>query len=298
MVVYNSENINDKNIDKVLKGDANSSTEKNNARNTPRIITIASGKGGVGKTNLAINLAISFHRMGKKVLVMDADLGLANVNIILGIVPKYNLYNVLKGQKTLKEIVIDTPYGIKIIAGASGFYQLANLDNDKRMAFINSLIALRSADIIIIDTGAGVSFNVISFLLAADDMIIITTPEPTAITDAYGIIKSIASAGGSEKRIKLVVNKVDKEIKGKKIADRVINIATRFLNVEIDNIGYIFDDEIVPKSVNRQKPFLYLAPKSKASICVDNIARRLVEVQEEEKPKGLKKFIKTLFGTS
>jgi len=285
--------------DEIIVGEGNNNkvSESINdiAGKGPRVITISSGKGGVGKTNLAINLGIAFHNMGKKVLVMDADLGLANVNVVLGVVPKYNLYNVLKGQKTLKEIVISTPYGIKIIAGASGFYQLANISDDKKREFVNSLLALNSADIIIVDTGAGVSDNVISFLLAADDMIVITTPEPTAITDAYGIIKTIASTGGVGRTVKLVINRVDKEIQGKKIADRVINIASKFLDISIENIGFIFDDDIVGKSVSKQKPFLSLAPKSKASICVERIAKKLDDSYQEEEPKGLKKFIKTLF---
>jgi flagellar biosynthesis protein FlhG len=262
----------------------------------PRIITISSGKGGVGKTNFAINLGIAFYNMGKKVLVMDADLGLANVNVVLGIVPKYNLYNVLKGQKKIKDIVIDTPYGIKIIAGASGFYQLATINNDKKKEFLSSLMALNSADIIIIDTGAGISENVISFLLAADEMIIITTPEPTSITDAYGIIKTIASMSGSKKNIKLIINRVEKEIQAKRISDRISNIAEKFLDVKLENLGYILEDEIVSKAVKKQKPFLYLAPKCKASICVERIAKRFEETQYEEEPKGLKKFIRTLFG--
>lgn len=269
---------------------------KKNSIKSPRVITIASGKGGVGKTNLSINIGIAFHQMGKKVLVMDADLGLANVNVILGLVPKYNLYNVLKGQKKIKEVVLNTPYGIKIIAGASGFYQLANINTEKRIEFIKALQSLNTADIIIIDTAAGISESVVSFLLAADDMIIITSPEPTAITDAYGIIKTIASVGGNSKGIKLVINRVEREIQGKKIADRVSNIANKFLNVQIENIGYIFEDAIVTKAVKRQKPFIVLAPKSKASICVEKIAKRLYDIQQREEPKGLRKFIRTLFG--
>lgn len=278
--------------------DDNRLIDGNNKEKGPRIITISSGKGGVGKTNIAINLGIAFHKLGKKVLVMDADLGLANVNVILGIVPKYNLYSVLKGQKKIKDIVIDTPYGIKIIAGASGFHQLANIDYEQKRDFVNSLIALKSADIIIIDTGAGISDNVISFLLAADDMIIVTTPEPTSITDAYGIIKTVATLNNNdEATIRLVVNRVDTEIKGKKIADRVINIASRFLNINIESLGYVFDDDIVSKAVNKQKPFMMLAPKSKASICIERLAQKLEDFQLTDEPKGLKRFIRTLFGT-
>ena len=157
-----------------------------------RIITVASGKGGVGKTNVATNLALSYAALGKKVILMDADLGLANVNVVLGVIPKYNLYHVIRKQKKMTDILMDTEYGIRIVAGASGFAKIANLTEEERHSFIEELQHLSEADIIIIDAGAGVSNNVIAFVAAADEAIIVTTPEPTAITDAYGIIKIIA----------------------------------------------------------------------------------------------------------
>ena len=174
------------NLRKMMKsGAANKSNPKT------RVITISSGKGGVGKTNIAVNLGIAFAELGKKVVVMDADLGLANVNVLLGIIPKYNLFQLIKKQKTMKDIIIDTEYGIEIIAGASGFSKIANLNEEERGAFIRELDVLSYADIVIVDTGAGVSQNVLDFIVATDEAIIITTPEPTAITDAYGIIKII-----------------------------------------------------------------------------------------------------------
>ncbi|HTP58845.1 MAG TPA: AAA family ATPase, partial [Spirochaetia bacterium] len=154
------------------------------ARKSTRIIAVSSGKGGVGKTNIAINLALAYAQAGKKVIVMDADLGLANVNVVLGVIPRYNLYHLIRKQKTLAEILVETTYGIKIIAGASGFSKIANLSEDERRDFISELAALSNADILIIDCAAGVSNNVISFIAAADDALIVTTPEPTAITDA------------------------------------------------------------------------------------------------------------------
>jgi flagellar biosynthesis protein FlhG len=142
-----------------------------------RIIAVASGKGGVGKTNLSVNLAIAYAKMGKKVIVMDADLGLANVNVMLNMIPKYNLYHVIRKQKTMREIILDTEYGIQIVAGASGFSKIANLSDEERQSFISELYTLSQADIIIIDTAAGVSANVLGFVAAADDAIIVTTPE-------------------------------------------------------------------------------------------------------------------------
>lgn len=262
-------------------------------RNQTRIITVSSGKGGVGKTNIAINLAIAFAEIGKKVVVMDADLGLANVNVILGIIPKYNLYHVIKKQKQIRDIIVDTQYGIQIIAGASGFAQLANLDEEERGAFIEGLKDLGYADIIIVDTGAGVSQNVLSFLRAADEAIIITTPEPTAITDAYGIIKSISTEANGP-NIKLVVNRVNSVMEGKKVAERVINIAGQFLNIKVNNLGFVFEDNVVPRAVIKQDPFIKSAPNSKASQSIKHLMSRLENIEYRE-DGGFGKFLRSVF---
>ncbi|MDR2479097.1 MAG: MinD/ParA family protein [Treponema sp.] len=243
---------------------------------TARIITVTSGKGGVGKTNLSVNMAIAFARIGKKVVVMDADLGLANVNVMLKMVPKYNLYHVIKKQKTIREIMVETEYGISIVAGASGFSQIANMGDDERQDFINELDTLSSADIVIIDTSAGVSSNVLDFIAAADDAVIITTPEPTAITDAYGIIKIIATEYDTlNMGLKLVVNRAKSSAQAKSVADRMINIAGQFLNLKVDYLGFIYDDLAVPQAVQRQKPFMVTDPKSKASLCVQHLVERM-----------------------
>jgi len=260
----------------------------------PRTIAISSGKGGVGKTSLSINLAIAFAEIGKRVVVMDADLGLANVNVVLGIIPKYNLYHVMKKQKRIRDIIVDTKYGIQIISGASGFSQLANLEEEERLSFIEGLKDLAYADIIIIDTAAGISQNVLSFLRAADDAIIVTTPEPTAITDAYGIIKSISTEANGP-NIKLVVNRVNTIIEGKRVAERVINIAGQFLNIKVDNLGFIFEDSVVRKAVIKQDPFIKSSPNSKASQSVRHLMRRIADIQHGE-DRGLHRFIKSIFG--
>jgi flagellar biosynthesis protein FlhG len=231
--------------------------------------------------------------MGKKVTVLDADLGLANINVVLGFIPKYTLHHVFKGQKTLSEIIIEVPEGIKIIAGASGFYQLANLEQNQREDLIQSFLNLDMDDIVIIDTGAGVSANVLSFILASDETIVVTTPEPTAITDAYGIIKAIASQT-SEMSIKLLVNRVTSVLEGKRVSERVINIAGQFLNSKVENIGFIFDDPIVSYAVRNQKPFASTHPKSKASSCLRTIAATLINSEVSE-TGGMNNFIQKLF---
>jgi flagellar biosynthesis protein FlhG len=270
--------------------------ETSEGRKATRIIAVSSGKGGVGKTNIAINLALAYAQAGKKVIVMDADLGLANVNVVLGVIPRYNLYHLIRKQKSLSEILVDTSYGIKIIAGASGFSKIANLSEDERRDFISELAALSNADILIIDCAAGVSNNVISFIAAADDALIVTTPEPTAITDAYGIIKIIATEiENLDLGLKLIVNRVKTVVEGKRVAERVINIAGQFLNLKVDYLGFVFDDPVVHTAVVRQKPFLILEPKSRASLCIRHLLGRLEDVDYRD-GKGVPTFLKKLFG--
>ncbi|MDR2534699.1 MAG: MinD/ParA family protein [Treponema sp.] len=264
-----------------------------------RIITVTSGKGGVGKTNISVNMALAYVRLGKKVVVMDADLGLANVNVILGIIPKFTLYHVMHKNKTMKEILVETEYGISIVAGASGLSKIANLTEDERQNLINELDSLSDVDIIIIDTSAGVSSNVIDFIVAADDAVIITTPEPTAITDAYGIIKIIATEFGSlNLGLKLVVNRVKSVTEAKRVADRMTNIAGQFLNLKVDYLGFIYDDTVVAQGVLRQRPFMTIDPKSKASLCVQHIADRMekTEVVRDREGGGFTAMIRRLFG--
>jgi flagellar biosynthesis protein FlhG len=265
-------------------------------RRATRIIAVSSGKGGVGKTNISINLALAYAQLGRKVIVMDADLGLANVNVVLGVIPRYNLYHLIRKQKTLSEILVDTSYGIQIIAGASGFSKIANLTDQERGDFIGELAALSDADVIIIDCAAGVSSNVISFIAAADDAVIVTTPEPTAITDAYGIIKIIATEVESlDIGLKLVVNRVHSVVEGKRVAERVINIAGQFLNLKVDYLGFVYEDPVVHTSVVRQKPFLLMEPKSRAAMCIRHLVGRLENVDYRD-GKGIPDFLKKLFG--
>jgi flagellar biosynthesis protein FlhG len=261
-----------------------------------RIITVTSGKGGVGKTNMSVNMAIAYARRGKKVVVMDADLGLANVNVMLNIIPRFTLFHVMRRQKTMKEITEKTEYGISIVSGASGLAKIANLNEEERKNFIHELESLTDADVIIIDTSAGVNNNVIDFVAAAEDAVIITTPEPTAITDAYGLIKIIATEYESLSiGLKLVVNRVKSAAEAKKVADRMTNIAGQFLNLKVDYLGYIYDDPVVSQGVLRQKPFLVIDPRARASFCVEHIVDRL-EKSEVRDTGGFTAMIRRLFG--
>ncbi len=276
-----------------------SRNEDNSTGNSKtRVIAVSSGKGGVGKTNMSINIAIAYAQLGKKVLVMDADLGLANVNVAMGIIPKYNLYHLIRQKKKMKDIIINTDFGIQIVAGASGFSKIANLSDSEREHFIEEISNMGAVDIIIIDTSAGVSSNVLDFIAAADDAVIVTTPEPTAITDAYGIIKIIATEiDNMNLGIKLIVNRVKSVTEGKKVAERVINIASQFLNLKVDYLGYVYDDPQVSQAILKQKPFMIVDPESKASVCIKHIVSRLEKVEYKE-GGGLKKFLSRLVGKS
>jgi len=276
-------------------GDGASGTRINNKT---RIITVTSGKGGVGKTNIATNLGIAYAQMGKKVIVIDADLGLANVNVMMNLIPQYNLYHVIRKQKKMSEIILDTDYGIKLVAGASGFSKIANMTEEERNAFISEMFTLSDADIIIIDTSAGVSRNVLGFVAAADEVIIITTPEPTAITDAYGIIKIIATeVDNLNINLKMIVNRVGTAMEGKRVADRMISIAGQFLNLKVEYLGFIYEDSLVSQSVLRQRPFMIVDPKGKASVCLRHIVSR-IEKTEFSQQEGFGRFVRKLFGRS
>lgn len=269
------------------------------AKDVTRVIAITSGKGGVGKTTVSVNLAISMARMGKKVLLMDGDLGLANVNVLLGIIPEHNIYEVIRGKKRIQDIVVRTNYGIDLIAGANGITQLANLTDDQRDNFVRGFEELKGYDILIIDTGAGVGSNVVGLVKPADEVLIVTTPEPTAITDAYGMIKSIV-VNRQDKRIKLLVNRVESAVEAKRVSDRLINISSQFLKAEVESLGFIFEEEIVQKSIRNQRPYVVVYPGSKSSACVQHIAMRLLNLDQDEQGNagigGFFQKIMTLFG--
>lgn len=261
----------------------------------PRIIAVTSGKGGVGKTNISVNMSIAYAQAGKKVLLIDGDLGMANVNVLLNIVPQYNLLHVVNQQKRMHEIITDTEFGIKFIAGANGFSRIANLTDSELDYFISEFNTLNSFDIIIIDTAAGIANNVLQFVAAADEVFIVTTPEPTAITDAYGIIKIITTelSLDREMKLQLLVNRVHSGEEGKRIADRIINIAGQFLNYKIEYLGFIYDDPAVTMSVIRQKPFMIVSPSSKPAGCVKHIVGR-IEKTDLVESEGVAGFLKRL----
>lgn len=255
-----------------------------------RVITVTSGKGGVGKTNLTVNLALALANLGQKVLVIDADLGLANVEFVLGSSPRYNLLNLLDDGYRLNDIVMDGPRGIKFMSGGSGIYQLANLTESQLQRIVNQVVMFdKWANIILIDTGAGLHRNVLSFVMAADEVIIITTPEPTAIADAYAVMKAYAAHHGRAP-LRLVVNRVLEMDEGQTAVDKLGKVSQRFLGIGITNLGFIFEDPNVLRAVKSQVPVMVAHPDTISARCIDHIAERLLYGKEVNQPTGIKGF--------
>lgn len=239
-----------------------------------RIITVSSGKGGVGKTNFTVNLGIALAKMGKKITIIDADLGLANVDVMFGIVTKYNLSNVIKGEITVQDSIVKGPYDINIISGGSGIMDLIDLESNQLEKLIHSLSYFNTiSDYILIDTGAGLSKSVLSFVDAASDIIVVITPDPTSITDAYALIKNIVK--DDQKRIKLIINRVDSNEEGDEVYNKLEQAVTKFLSREIENLGYIFEDANLKRAVRKQVPLMEAYPRAIASKGIENIAYNL-----------------------
>ena len=220
-----------------------------------RVITVTSGKGGVGKTNITVNLALALSKMGLKVVILDVDFGLANIDVLFGLVPKYTMLDLIHDEKNIFEVLTDGPDNIKFLSGGSGVEELIRLDRKKLRKFVSSIGLLdKLFDVILIDTGAGLSQNVMSFIMAADEVLLVTTPEPTAITDAYALVKMV-SRRDKKKRINILVNKADSVREANEIASKICVVSEKFLSLKLLKLGYILDDENVTKSVKMQKPF-------------------------------------------
>lgn len=240
-----------------------------------RVIAVTSGKGGVGKTNIAVNLGLALQEMGAEVLLMDADLGLANVDILLGILPLYSVKDALMGKVGLNDIICAGPGGIQIIPGGSGLQELIDLPEERLEEFISSLEELQERfDYLLIDTGAGISRSVTSFIYAADQILLVTTPEPTAITDAYALVKTILHQL-PEANLGLVVNRAASLGEAQETY-RKLNMAVHsFLGGEMPFIGWVADDPIMQRAVRSQKPLLLLAPDSSLGRHFRHLARTL-----------------------
>jgi flagellar biosynthesis protein FlhG len=246
-----------------------------------KVIAVASGKGGVGKTNISVNLAISLAKKGKKVVLVDLDLGLANVDILLNVNSHYSLQHLIQGLKKIEDIIVPGPEGIKIVPGGSGLSSLTELTETQRAMFLNSFYTLgKDNDYIIFDTAAGISNNVIKFVLAADEIIVVTTQEPTAITDAYALMK-VLSSYRSDLKLNVIINMAKSVIEAKRTFEKLQSVVTRFLNVPIHSLGHVAYDANVPDSIMKRKPFFMQYPFTAATKSIKDIRTALLEKESK-----------------
>lgn len=270
---------------------------KNQARKRAKIITVASGKGGVGKTNLVVNLGIVLARCGKVTTVVDADLGLANVDLVLGQYFEHAIDQVVKGERRLEEVIGFGPYGLRVVSSSSGVPELANMDAADRERLITELSTLESTtDFLIIDTGAGISRNVLAFANLADEVVLVVTPEPTSMADAYALVKILVQSKAVQS-VGLVVNRALNLQDGKATGEKFQTIAERFLHHKIRLLGVITDDAVVTQAVRVQHPFVLSHPEATPSRQIEAIARTLIgEVNNVTQDKGLFAGLMRIFG--
>ncbi|HUI45298.1 MAG TPA: MinD/ParA family protein [Nitrospirota bacterium] len=262
-----------------------------------KTIAVASGKGGVGKTNITASLAIALRNLGKNVVIVDADLGLSNINILLNKHAKYNISHLLEGKVELKDILIEGPHGVKILPAGEGVQYLTRLDEFQRLRLLEAFDSYDGdIDILLIDNSAGISENVTFFCSAAQDLIVVTTPEPTAWVDAYHLIK-ILYTEYQENKFHVIVNSVKNEAEGLQVFETLTKATNRFLNISLDYLGYLPYDNDVKKAVRSQTAFIDLFPRKFISKCMGEIAAKILE--RPEKVKGtLQFFIGSLLSLS
>lgn len=265
-----------------------------------RVITVTSGKGGVGKTTLSVNLALQLQRQGKRVVILDADFGLANIEVMMGVRPTSNLADLMFRGKTLKDIITMGPEGIGFISGGSGIREMTSMTREQIFYVMQSLAELDDiADVIIVDTGAGIADSVLEFAASSQEVLLVATPEPTSITDAYALLKTLnrkQEFQASRTVIKLVANSVARLEEGLEIYNKVSAVAEKFLNIQLVYLGAVVKDNNVPKSIMQQKPLLQVYPYSSAATSIVQLAYELDEdaTVRKEPNKGIKKLFTSL----
>ncbi len=254
------------------------------------VLSVTSGKGGVGKTAVVANVAISLAKTGKKILIIDADLGLANIDVVFGLTPKYNLNHFFNGEQDLNSIIVEGPYGIKILPAGSGVQKFTRLESDHKIRLMEELDTLHDYfDVVLIDTEAGISENVTFFNTAAQDILVVTSPEPTAITDAYALMK-LLSTQYHEKKFCLIVNSVKDEDEALNVFRKLTMVSDHYLDISIDFLGGIPFDRRMHESIRQQKAMVDLYPATKASAAFESLAGSITSEKREKMPKGTVQF--------
>ncbi|MDU1075380.1 MinD/ParA family protein [Clostridium sp.] len=268
---------------------------KDNSKKKAKIITITSGKGGVGKSNFVVNMGITLHKKGKKVLIFDADIGMGNDDVLMGALPSYNVFDLLEG-KDINEVVVEGPYGINLLPGGSGINYIENLEEEERLAFIEKLTSLDKYDYIFIDTGAGINKNVLAFIACSEETIVITTPEPTSLTDAYSLIKATDHFKLTN-TANVIVNRAFSIKDGEETYNKLKRAVEKFLTIKVNYLGSISEDRKLVEGVRAQVPFTILYPKCDASRSIERISNKLIGNASVENmgAEGLFKKLFSLF---
>lgn len=260
---------------------------RQNLRPLARVITVTSGKGGVGKSNTAINLAIWFRKMGKRVIILDADFGLANIEIMFGAVPKHNLCDLIYQGKSIQEIITWGPMEVGFISGGSGIAGMSNLSRDYLSYIIQNLAELDAiADVIIVDTGAGIADAVLEFLVASGEILLVTTPEPTSITDSYSLLKALYRHPRFREditKVKMIANRVENEEEGEVLFRKLNTVVTRYLKIPMTYLGSVPQDVRLSRAVMQQTPVSLQNPDARSSIAYERITARLLDKEETER---------------
>ena len=267
--------------------------EEQSKNNGSKIITITSGKGGVGKSNFVVNLAIALQNKGKRVLIFDADLGMGNDDVLMGLYPKYNIFDIIYTDLEIKDIIIEGTNGVSLIPAGSALIKAQELEEEERKLFLSKLETLDEYDYILMDTGAGVNRDVLSFIAASEELIVITTPEPTSLTDGYSLIKA-TDHYKLKNKAKIIVNKAFTKEEGQETYNKFDRAVSRFLKIEIEYLGCILEDKKLVQSVRQQKPFMVLYPNCDAAKGIEDISLKLVG-QELNSSNGAKGLFKRLF---
>jgi flagellar biosynthesis protein FlhG len=259
-----------------------------------RVIAVASGKGGVGKTNVTANLAVALARRGVRVWVLDADLGLANLDVVYGVRPVLTLEHVLRGERRLSEVVVDGPAGVRVVPAARGVAGLTALTPAEQLRILDEVDALDAElDVLLIDVAPGISSNVLYFAAAASETLLVTTPEPTALADAYALVKTLATRWG-RRTFPVLVNMAASAGDAQAAFERLASVARRFLAVRCDAVGWVPRDDAVPRAVRAQRPVVLAAPDAPATRALTAVAERLASAAEPERTGGLQFFFRRL----
>lgn len=275
-----------------MQTDNNMNSSSGEPSRSTRLITVTSGKGGVGKSNFTLNFAIALQEAGYRTLIFDADIGMANIDVLIGCPSVVSLYHVLSGEKRLADIVQLGPKGVHFIPGGSGFHDLLDMPNQSVEIFLQDLQGWsENYDVILFDTGAGISKETLRFVTAAVETFVVTTPEPTAIADAYALIK-VVNGAAPDTQFRLIVNRATDALEAQQTADRLTSVAKRFLQIDIPVLGYLADDPLVMQAVKKQTPYMLLFPNGKVSNQLRQfVSQYMKQPVTRSEERGMKRFL-------